>query len=199
MSGRRLTIGLTINLGHYENLRVEVEGEPGEGHDEIRSLLDEVLSSFGRDDPPTAALIDHYRKRVLGLPEQEEGTGEAKTDTEERYEIPGLMPPGSFDLDDLPGDEAVEPGFTLDEEAGRTDEAGDGVYRAAPGLEGPAQVFPGGVDEGEESGPGYGFTTFPAGTVVCEACGVPVSPAEEKLSKLFASRVLCRTCLKKIQ
>lgn len=32
----------------------------------------------------------------------------------------------------------------------------------------------------------------------CEECGVPVKPAEQKMSMLFASRTLCRKCLKNV-
>lgn len=32
----------------------------------------------------------------------------------------------------------------------------------------------------------------------CEVCGVPVKPAEQKMSMLFASRTLCTKCLKNI-
>jgi hypothetical protein len=49
---RNLTIGVTINLEHYENLRLEVNGESesaAEADDLIR-FLDEILGRFGRED-----------------------------------------------------------------------------------------------------------------------------------------------------
>ena len=36
------------------------------------------------------------------------------------------------------------------------------------------------------------------GVPTCEECGVPVKPAEQKMSMLFASRTLCRKCLKNV-
>lgn len=68
---RKLSIGITVNLENYENLKVEVEGEVAEGGREAEELieyLDGVLSKFGRNDPETKKKIDSYRKRVLENP-----------------------------------------------------------------------------------------------------------------------------------
>nr|HPM61941.1 hypothetical protein [Methanoregulaceae archaeon] len=32
----------------------------------------------------------------------------------------------------------------------------------------------------------------------CDSCGTPVSPAEQKMSQLFTSRILCRACMKNL-
>lgn len=64
---RTLTIGVTINLEHYENLRLEVNGE-AESVAEADSLvrfLDDILGKLGREDPATAERVDSYRRRVL--------------------------------------------------------------------------------------------------------------------------------------
>jgi hypothetical protein len=64
---RNLTIGVTINLEHYENLRLEVNGEVesvAEADGLIR-FLDEILGRFGREDPATRERVDSYRRRVL--------------------------------------------------------------------------------------------------------------------------------------
>jgi len=64
---RNLTIGVTINLEHYENLRLEVNGEAesvAEADDLIR-FLDEILGKFGQKDPATKERVDSYRRRVL--------------------------------------------------------------------------------------------------------------------------------------
>ena len=68
MSGKReVTIGITINLQNYENLRLEVEGdvETHEDVDELITFLDGVLARLGRGDPATAERVDAYRRRVL--------------------------------------------------------------------------------------------------------------------------------------
>lgn len=195
MTGRRLTLGVTINLGHYENLRVEVEGEPGEEPATLAAFLDDLLASFGRSDPPTAALIDTYRSRIRWQPGKEDDPAPEKTWEDEDHGIPGLMPPGPFDQDDLREDEAGETGGSPGEVETALEEESPGTY----GIGGPDLPVPS-VHEWESPGAMPGFISpFAQGMAVCEGCRVPVSPAEEKLSRLFASRVLCRTCLKKIQ
>jgi hypothetical protein len=66
-SRKTLAIGVTVNLEHYENLRLEVNGEvdsPEDANDLI-AYLDTVLGQMGRGDPATAERIDSYRQRVL--------------------------------------------------------------------------------------------------------------------------------------
>jgi len=66
---REVTIGVTINLENYENLRLEVEGdvETNEDVDDLVTFLDGVLAKLGRGDPATAERVDAYRRRVLTL------------------------------------------------------------------------------------------------------------------------------------
>lgn len=66
-SQKTLTIGVTVNLEHYENLRLEVSGEVDSPEDaeDLSWFLDTVLGSFGRHDPATAERVNSYRKRVL--------------------------------------------------------------------------------------------------------------------------------------
>ena len=66
---KEVTIGITINLENYENLRLEVQGdaETHEDVDDLVSFLDGMLARFGRGDPVTAERVDAYRRRVLAL------------------------------------------------------------------------------------------------------------------------------------
>jgi hypothetical protein len=66
-SRKTLVIGVTVNLEHYENLRLEVSGEVESTHDaeDLIGYLDEVLGQLGREDQTTADRIDSYRRRVL--------------------------------------------------------------------------------------------------------------------------------------
>ena len=63
----KLTVGVTVNLEHYENLRVEVEGETADDADaaELISYLGEVLNRFGKNDPGVRWQIQRYYQRVL--------------------------------------------------------------------------------------------------------------------------------------
>jgi hypothetical protein len=90
---RNLSIGITINLENYENLRLEVSGEVcGEGdEEELIVYLDSILSRLGRGTPETAERVDSYRKRVFSLPE---GPGTPSAEQEARTEsspLPGQL------------------------------------------------------------------------------------------------------------
>jgi hypothetical protein len=69
---RNLSIGITINLDNYENLRLEVGGEVCGDQDaeELIAYLDSILSRLGRGTPETAERVDAYRRRVLSSPEK---------------------------------------------------------------------------------------------------------------------------------
>lgn len=64
---KNLTIGVTVNLEHYENLRLELSGEveSGEDAENLARFLDDLLGMFGRQDPATAERVNSYRKRVF--------------------------------------------------------------------------------------------------------------------------------------
>lgn len=90
MSGKRkLSIGITVNLENYENLKVEVEGE-AEGEKDAGDLieyLDTVLSRLGRNDPETKKKIDCYRRRVLENP----GDHTGETDAPSGEQVPVMQ------------------------------------------------------------------------------------------------------------
>ncbi|MDD1667835.1 MAG: hypothetical protein LUO96_05135, partial [Methanomicrobiales archaeon] len=70
MARKILTIGITINLENYENLRLEVQGEIGpEGSTEdLIQFLDGLLARLGHGDEATGELVENYRRRVLAMP-----------------------------------------------------------------------------------------------------------------------------------
>jgi hypothetical protein len=67
---RNLSIGITVNLEYYENLRLEVSGEvcSEEDAEDLVTYLDTILSRLGRGTPETAERVDSYRRRVLTWP-----------------------------------------------------------------------------------------------------------------------------------
>ncbi|RQD84911.1 MAG: hypothetical protein D5R96_00530 [Methanocalculus sp. MSAO_Arc2] len=79
---KEMTIGVTINLDNYENIRLDVTGEVESEEDvsELTAFLDGVLAGIGREDEATAERVDHYRSRVFGSmyrkvhPQDDEGT-----------------------------------------------------------------------------------------------------------------------------
>lgn len=66
---KNLTIGVTVNLEHYENLRLELSGEveSGEDAEDLAHFLDDLLGMFGRQDPATAERVNSYRRRVFPI------------------------------------------------------------------------------------------------------------------------------------
>ncbi len=70
MARKTLSIGITINLENYENLRLDVEGEVGDDGDaeELISFLDGMLARLGHGDQVTTERVEAYRKRVLAFP-----------------------------------------------------------------------------------------------------------------------------------
>jgi len=146
---KNLTIGVTVNLEHYENLRLEVSGEVDSPADaiELAGFLDDILGRFGRGDPATTEHVDSYRKRVFPAREPAPAVpGEGG-----RFSVPAEKP------------EAVHQ-----------------VRPASMTATAPEQ------------------NTDAASSLTCDVCGTTVTPAEQKMSRLFTSKTLCRACLKKL-
>jgi len=162
-----LTVGVTVNLEHYENLRLEVSGEV-ESEDDAKKLiyyLDGILATLGRGDPETAKRVDSYRERVFsghasGISEPVECQAGVCALPKEIIEEMMEAPPARQDA-------APQQPLTAIEE----DDTSEPPGTANAGVPG-----------------------SPA--ITCEECGVPVTPAEQKMSRLFTSRVLCRKCMK---
>jgi hypothetical protein len=156
MEGQRtLSIGITVNLENYENLRLEVSGLVQDESDaeELARFLDTVLQKFGQGDPSSRERVEAFRRRIL----------------------PAGAP--------APVAEA------------KTPRTGESARQAEP--EKPITQVPLHVHD-EPAGPAAAETGDTAGVLACEVCGAPVKPAEQKMSMLFASRTLCRKCLKNV-
>jgi hypothetical protein len=155
MEGQRtLSIGITVNLENYENLRLEVSGPVQNESDaeELARFLDTVLQKFGQGDPSSKERVESFRRRILPA---------------------GTQAP-------VPEAKATRPGEPPSVQAE---------------LEKPA--VPVMLQKQEEPAkPAAAETGGSAGDLKCEVCGAPVKPAEQKMSMLFASRTLCRKCLK---
>ena len=161
MSGpKTLTIGITVNLEHYENLRLEVSGEVQGGEDarELARFLHDVLGTYGQGDPSAAERIGNFQKRVF--PSRAAPAG------------PAAMP------------------------------CHDGICTISPdpGVAAAPPPVPPAVPQQPQAVPAQEPEAAPAaaGAAACEDCGTPVNAAEQKMSMLFASRTLCRKCLKKV-
>ena len=211
MPGKKeVTIGITVNLENYENLRLEVEGdaETHEDVDDLITFLDGMLARFGRGDPATAERVDAYRRRVLKarpaepqapaarpVPEREPA-GTAAVEPARRQEEVISPPAGPIEAAIPP-----EPSRVLESPAQPEKKAS--VQPEVPRvLEPPAQpekkasVQPEAalVQAPQQETP----TAKPPGAPaddVCEICGAEVTKSQAKLSQLFMSKKLCKKCM----
>jgi hypothetical protein len=173
-SGKHLTIGITVNLEHYENLRLEVSGEVEKSDDaiELVRFLYEMLGRLGQGDPATKERVESYRRRVLasGLPAGDvDHPAPARQET--IHEVAAAVtPPVGADTPTIaasilePG-EPVTPGIPISREK-------DPEQAAAPATAG-------------------------SGGGICESCGAVITAAEQKMSQLFTGKDLCKSCMKK--
>ncbi|MEA5037734.1 hypothetical protein SDC9_29272 [bioreactor metagenome] len=165
---RTVTIGVTINLGNYESLRVEVS-DTAEDESAVRELVDflgQTLDEFGMQDAVTRAAVERYKERVLDR--------DAPEDLESGYfpmeEVP-LIHPVEGEEEEIHLDVLEDTRVILPDEA-EEDKLTEMVTQTEETL--PAQ-------EGE---------------FFCDKCGVPVSKVQRDVSNLFMGKTLCKKCMK---
>ncbi|MDN7012335.1 hypothetical protein FGW20_04620 [Methanoculleus sp. FWC-SCC3] len=191
---KEVTIGITINLENYENLRLEVEGdvETHEDVDDLITFLDGILGRLGRGDQATAERVDAYRRRVLtGRPAVQEAPAPEKkapepvapvTEPIHREEEKTCPSPEVIEAAIPPAPEHPEPPRVL-KPPEKPEEKPAAQPEAAP-VQAPPQQEP---TPAKPSG-------APAEDV-CEVCGAGVSKSQAKLSQLFMSKTLCKKCM----
>ncbi|MDG6257520.1 MAG: hypothetical protein QCH35_07980 [Methanomicrobiaceae archaeon] len=202
---KKLSIGITVNLENYENLRLEVDGEVAAPEDAqaLVAYLDAVLGGLGRADPATARKIDSYRTRVLSTPGISRHAEMAETIEEEVAEmIEEEMPiPAEREEEVLvaeqPVMEAIHDG-DLTESLYHTpaDAACVGENSNHAGERVAAEV-PEMAKEQQEICECAAQPEAPRGeeVFVCSACGTAISRAQEQLSQLFVGKALCKKCM----
>ncbi|MDD4255545.1 MAG: hypothetical protein PHP59_09245 [Methanofollis sp.] len=175
---KTLTLGITVNLDNYENLRLEVSGEVGsqEDADDLASFLDTTLARLGRGDEATAERVDAYRRRVFSMkpveaplpPQPEEGGQTVLVPIEaEEAEAPEAVP------EPAPG-AAPEPAPAPQPVAAPEPEP---TAAPAPKPEQPQA---------------------PTAAAACEECGEPVTKTQKQMSNLFLNKTLCKACMDRL-
>ncbi len=194
---RTLTIGVAINLGNYESLRLEVSDEVHSDGDaaELAAYLNRILDGYGQNDPSTRASIDKYRARVLERHAVINPTVPAEDSLDELF-----GPSPSFD-EVLPEEEETE-SFAIP--AAAQEEFISEILPASPIPEPvtvepvPEAVLP--EPEPRQEPPVYTAekTTTTEDPVVytCEKCGAAVSKVQRDVSNLFMGKTLCKACMK---
>jgi hypothetical protein len=193
--GKNLTIGITVNLDNYENVRLEVNGDAEKPEDaaELITFLDGILGGLGRGDDATAERIDSYRKRVLTFtPAIPDIKMASRTPADRNRNIQPLTQPGRMgDIQVTTGEQPGKPGIVnlSAPSAQHGHPAGTTAETAAGNIPAPGREI--------GDGPGDASRKDAGAPVQCEECGVMISETERKMSLLFSNRILCRKCLRK--
>ncbi len=167
---KTVTIGVTINLGNYESLRVEVS-DTAENEAAVRDLADflgRTLDEFGTGDPSARAAVERYKERVLDKYAQEE----------EEEEEAGYYPMNEMPLTHPVEEEEEEIPMQVLEDTR---------------IEVPPAEDVGVPDTSIDQAPVVSPTE---GEFVCEKCGVSISKVQRDVSNLFMGKTLCKKCMK---
>ncbi len=216
MPGKKeVTIGITINLDNYENLRLDVEGdvETREDVDDLITFLDEMLARFGRADPATAERVDAYRRRVLKarsaelqapvtrpVPEAQpvaasvagpalhpEGKAHPPAGTTAAQSPPVLEPPARPLPETAGARPAVQQEYAEAKPGTPAPQPLGATTKPPVSFEPPAQA--------EASQPDIATAKPTSAGDICEACGAEMTRSQAKLSQLFMSKKLCKKCM----
>ena len=163
---RTVTIGVTINLGNYESLRVEIS-DTAENEAAVRGLADflgRTLDEFGTQDAAVRAAVERYKERVLDKYAQEEEES------------------GYYPMNEMPLTHPVE-----EEEEEIPMQVLEDTRIEIPPVE--ADVPEADIDQTPAVSP-------PEGEFVCEKCGVSISKVQRDVSNLFMGKTLCKKCMK---
>ncbi|GAA5263024.1 hypothetical protein [Methanocalculus sp. MC3] len=210
---RQMTIGITINLDNYENIRFDVAGEVESDEDatELIAFLDGVLSGIGRDDEVTRERVDHYRSRVFGSRLRDEPPSEELVVGIASCPVPGDESYSEEEPDrdlsgvDTPDPQPSSPDYPPLEEpdSGENPEIGT----ALPPEDNASPVEPESVPEAaspvdpvpapaaESAAPPASTASQAAQPFVCEACGAEVNKVQHDVSHLFMNKTLCKACM----
>jgi hypothetical protein len=175
MSERRtLTIGVVINLGNHESLRLEVSDcvQTEEDAAKLAEYMNHVLNGYGQNDAATRASIDKYRARVMGQYASEVFASSSFNPSDEL-----LCPVSAFD--GIVKEEVRNPPEpVIIEEEPRTQEP----IIAEPEL---VKVEKKSVPMAED-----------LAIYTCEKCGTAVSRVQRDVSNLFMGKTFCKSCMK---
>ena len=223
MARKILTIGVTINLERYENLRLEVQGEVGKEGDteELVTFLDGMLARLGHGDEATAERVEAYRRRVLASP------GSAVTGAVPDWQVrgsegaaPGHAPAG-VPPEPVSGAREPAPPEVPKEAAPAKEDApaapvmvrasqeakavraaakppapAEGAAPAAARVPEPKKApAPVQPKEAPREAPKPEKPVVAEGEVACEGCGASITRNQEKLSRLLTGKALCKKCM----
>ncbi|WP_214020429.1 hypothetical protein [Methanoculleus sp.] len=187
-SKKEVTIGITINLENYENLRLEVDGdvETRGDVDDLITFLDGILARLGRGDPVTAERVDAYRRRVLAA-----GPAAPQAPAHEE-KAPEPVPPATPEAEPAQGEGACPAPEFIEKAIPAAPE-----HPEPPRIPRPPAKPEEEVPAKPEAAPEPATAKPPAAPAedVCEMCGAEVTKSQAKLSQLFMNKTLCKKCM----
>ncbi|MDD1665097.1 MAG: hypothetical protein LUQ32_07050 [Methanomicrobiales archaeon] len=221
MARKTLSIGITINLENYENLRLDVEGEVGDdgNAEDLISFLDGMLARLGHGDQVTAERVEAYRRRVLAMPRSVVASAPVTVRREEESGISaprsasGGTPPEPVSRpresahggthqeapparEDIPATPQVSPGNRATKTpVGAPVRAEESAPVARMPEFRKGQVPPPPREAAREAGAQPQKPPVAEGEVPCEGCGLSITKNQEKLSRLLTGKSLCKRCM----
>ena len=222
MARKTLSIGITINLENYENLRLDVEGEVGDdgNAEDLISFLDGMLARLGHGDQVTAERVEAYRRRVLAFPKAVVAAVPGPVRREEEVSPAAVRPAsGGAPREAAPrppdpvqaearkeapplGDETpvtvrVSPEVKAARLAAKAPARAEGAAApAAPRVpeprKAPAPQLP---KEAAKEAAKPAKPVIAEGEVACDGCGASITKNQEKLSRLLTGKSLCKRCM----
>ena len=214
MARKTLSIGITINLENYENLRLDVEGEVGDdgNAEDLISFLDGMLARLGHGDQVTAERVEAYRRRVLAMPGTVAATPvpvrrEAEPAPQAPRQASGGAPPEPASKPREPVQaEARKEAPPLGDETPVTVRVSPEVKAARPAAKAPARAegaaapaAPRVPEPRKAPAPQLpkeaAKPVIAEGEVACDGCGASITKNQEKLSRLLTGKSLCKLCM----
>ena len=202
MTGKKsVSWSALVNLGHDESLGLTVTGEagtPDEARDIFAFAVGQLLGVAKSADETTAALVRAYVSRLVTEEEAKPAVRDEKAPAV-KIEAPPVKEPWTPKITKSSYEKARE------EKAARTPTPEEQAAAAVAQCIKPPATAPDPVPAApptpEASAPAVAASappapkTAPQPGVVCVNCGAAVSASQAKLSQLFMSKTLCKTCM----
>ncbi|MDD2472936.1 MULTISPECIES: hypothetical protein [unclassified Methanoculleus] len=191
---KEVTIGITVNLDNYENLRLEVKGdvEAHEDVDDLITFLDGMLARFGRGDAATAERVNAYRRRVLAArPAEPQASAATRAAPEEMPATTAAEPTHRTEEDVCPSTDVIAAAIPPAPEHPEPPRIPEPPAKQEEKNPEPARP----VQTPQQQEPAIAKPAAAPGEDVCEICGAAVSKSQAKLSQLFMGKTLCKKCM----
>lgn len=205
---RTMSIGVTINLGNYENLHLEVSdiAETRSDAGELRRFLSDVLDDFAANNAAAKQSIDKYREKIL--------------DDSENPESDDFITISSYDVDVPSADnsdnaadkqEVSEVRYKYDDSKDKDEDKNsaaldDSESRSPPQIQSSEskitevsdtkQILKEEIKKQDETEPQRLPDGVFQGEYTCEKCGAVVSKIQRDVSNMFMGKTLCKNCMK---